>query len=186
MRQAHRASQRSTSTALVQSQAIARSVEVVRLDEQTRIAAEMLNDMRYVRMVYSSHIQLFKNGVSKLLLNAKANLMLQLTPLLSPGVGRNQLSEILDTNLNIFANLKTEKQERAALRALLKGVDPQKSLYIEPEKRDLVDPAGEKTGDFMYDFPADALLKRLIFNRPEVRASYACFLCHATRVAAMR
>ena len=140
------------------------------MDERLRLSTKMLNELRYVRMVSSSHLQLFKEGVNGLLAYAKSKLVQAITPMLSPDAQPSTLKAALDSNLDIFAGVQTEKQERAVLQQLLSGgtSDSPATAWLEPSRRDLVDPTGRKTGDFMYDFPVDALLRRLILNNPLV------------------
>lgn len=134
---------------------------------QKRAASNMLASLRFIKWVASTHLQDMKAGVNNLISNAKDELFEQLTPMLRPDVSPGELRSTLDACLNIFKHVETEKQEIAEIRARL-GKGREDSAWIDPVRRDLVDPTGVKSGDFVYDFPLDVLLKRLFLNNPQV------------------
>lgn len=129
-------------------------------------ASAILNELRYVKLVASTHIDAMKNGIKSLLESAEREMLTKLSPLLRPGCDQ-KAQTVIGSCLDLFHGLQTEKQERSVLKELLGG-DKETSAWIKPSKRMLVDPAGKKSGDFVYDFPVDKLLKRLILNRPQV------------------
>lgn len=125
----------------------------------------MLADLRYVKWVPSTHMQAMKIGVAGLLDNANGYLQQQLGRLLQPGAAQ-QAGTIVDSALDIFHGLETEWKEYSSIRAHLGGKEDT-SAWLEPERRELLDQCGDRTGDFVYDFPADKLLKRFLLNNPQ-------------------
>lgn len=132
----------------------------------------MLADLRFVKWVPSTHLQFVKEGVVKLINSAKTELVAVLSGRLQPEESVDDLRATLDSHLDIFRSLRTEKQELGVLKDYM-GCNPETSSWLAPTKRPLVDPTGEKSGDFVYDFPVDALLKRLINNSPQVYMPHA-------------
>lgn len=135
---------------------------------QQRASMLILADLRFVKWVASTHLQAMKSGVESLITSAKDELVAVLSPRLQPGESVDGLQATLDQHLDIFRSLRTEKQEISAIKAYM-GKNPETSAWVEPQKRDLIDPKGEKSGDFCYDFPVDVLFKRLISNNPQVQ-----------------
>lgn len=127
----------------------------------------MLAELRFVKWVPSTHIHAMKEGVVNLINNARSRLEEELAPRLRDGETVDSLRATLSAYLDIFRSLRTERQELSVLHDHL-GRDPITTAWIDPVQQDLIDPeTGEKSGDFVYDFPVDTLLQRLIVNNPQ-------------------
>ena len=84
-----------------------------------------------------------KKGVKELLSGAHAFMKRQFGPLLIPGK-QEEADTLMESALNIFDGLQTEKQEYATIKQHLGGVKAT-SAWMEPTLRKLVDPTGERT-----------------------------------------
>jgi hypothetical protein len=96
-----------------------------------------------VHHIPSHPIQAMKKGVKELLSGAHAFMKRQFGPLLIPGK-QEEADTLMESALNIFDGLQTEKQEYATIKQHLGGVKAT-SAWMEPTLRKLVDPTGERT-----------------------------------------
>ena len=135
--------------------------------ERQRTMLDLLSHLRYLKMVPSAHIDSMRDGIKNILSGVATSLVESISPMLSPAYSAQDLRTALDGHLNIFKGVETSQRESSMLRKLL-GDKQDDTAWLTPVRHELVDPKGEFSGDVVYDFPADKLLKRLVLNSPQV------------------